>query len=57
MSAVRRSYEEMCAAGQPASAALDTALAVFHWHHPEVEREAAVLMVRGWVERPEGLRH
>ncbi len=50
ISAVRRSYSEMCAAGQPETVAFETALAVFNWHHPEVQPASASALVRGWVE-------
>lgn len=48
--AVRRSYSEMCSSGAPEAAALDAALAVFRWHHPEVMADSAVTLVRGWVQ-------
>lgn len=48
--AVRRSYAEMCSSGASEAAALDAALAVLRWHHPEVVAESAVTLVRGWVQ-------
>ena len=55
--AVRRSYTEMCSAGQPETAAFETALAVFKWHHPEVGADSARTLVRGWVVEPNSNLH
>lgn len=49
ISAVRRAYAGMLTAEQPESVAFDAALAVFKWHHPEVTKQAAATLVRGWV--------
>ena len=54
---MRRSYAEMCAAGQPETAAFETALAVFKYHHPEVAPDNARTLVRGWVVEPNGNLH
>ncbi len=47
--AVRRAYREMRGKGEPEPFALNAALAVFRWHHPEVERAAARGTVSLWI--------
>jgi len=47
--AVIRAFRELSARGQPDSFAFDAALAVFHWHHPEVSDEAAGTIVASWL--------
>ncbi len=57
ISAVQRSYREMCASGAPETVAFEASLTVFKWHHPEVVEANAETLVRGWVYLPERLAH
>jgi hypothetical protein len=47
--AVRRAYREMRGKGEPETAALSAALAVFGWYHPEVANPRAQDTVTLWV--------
>jgi hypothetical protein len=47
--AVRRAYDGIKASGQPERYALEAALTVFRWHHPEVPHEEAERTVSEWV--------
>jgi len=55
LSAVRRAYRELCERGQPDRFAFEAALAVYQWHHPEVETARAHDIVLAWVS--DGVRH
>lgn len=46
---VERAYREMVDCGQPAGHALDAALVVLRWHHPEVPAPEASEIVQRWV--------
>ncbi len=53
--AVRRSYREMREKGESEPHAMNVALTVFRWHHPEVEARHAKDTVSLWVH--EGTMH
>lgn len=53
--AVRRAYRELRDKGQPDRFALEAALAVYLWHHPEARPEGATLVVETWIS--DGPRH
>jgi hypothetical protein len=53
--AVIRAYTAFVALGEPRSHALEAAVVVYRWHHPEVPFARAVQTVLGWV--PRGLVH
>ena len=53
--AVRRAYRELCARGEPDRFAFEAALAVYHWHHPEVAAARAHDIVSTWLSN--GVRH
>lgn len=57
ISAVQRSYREMCASGAPETVAFEAALTVFKWHHPEVAAASAATLVRGWVHPSQSIYH
>lgn len=46
---VERAYRELVDHGQPAEHALDAALVVLRWHHPEVPPPEASEIVQRWV--------
>lgn len=54
-SAVVRAYREMQKKGEPNQFALDAALAVFSWYHPDVHPARAQEIVACWVH--EGAVH
>jgi hypothetical protein len=47
--AVERAYRELVGRGEPPDHALDAALTVLRWHHPEVAAPDAVAIVGRWV--------
>lgn len=53
--AVRRAYRELLNRGEPDRFAFEAALAVYHWHHPEVAPERALDIVFTWLW--DGVRH
>jgi hypothetical protein len=46
---VERAYRELLEHGQPTAHALDAALVVMRWHHPEVPSPEAAEIVARWV--------
>lgn len=46
---VERTYRELVDHGQPRAHALDAALVVLRWHHPEVPAPEANEIVARWV--------
>lgn len=48
--AVLRAYSSMAQSGAPLRHALDVAVRVYRFHHPEVEAEIAQLRVEMWVQ-------
>lgn len=46
---VERAYRELVGRGQPMSHALEAALVVLRWHHPEVPSPEAAEIVARWV--------
>lgn len=46
---VERTYRELLEKGQPPAHALDAALVVLRWHHPEVPSAEAAALVNRWV--------
>ncbi len=47
--AVKRAYKEMQSQDVPDLFALDAALSVFHWYHPNVATSEAEQIVSHWV--------
>ncbi|HRQ83414.1 MAG TPA: hypothetical protein PKZ97_20040 [Azospirillaceae bacterium] len=46
---VERAYRELVDHGQPADHAIDAAMVVLRWHHPEVPPPEAAEIVQRWV--------
>jgi hypothetical protein len=55
MPAVVRAYREMRGKGQPDRFALEAAVTVYLWHHPQVPSAEAQQIVSFWVA--DGVRH
>jgi hypothetical protein len=55
MPAVVRAYREMRGKGQPDRFALEAAIIVYLWHHPQVPCAEARQIVSFWVA--DGVRH
>ncbi|HYD31269.1 MAG TPA: hypothetical protein VEB64_10505 [Azospirillaceae bacterium] len=47
--AVRRCYDGLCRCGQPERYALEAAVIVYRWHHPETPVSLAENIVAQWV--------
>lgn len=47
--AVKKTYEGLLNAGQPATVALEAAKIVYHHHHPEDSKDLAGLTVERWI--------
>ncbi len=53
--AVQRCYAGLCGCGQPERYALEAAVTVYRYHHPESSAHQAEAIVSHWVAGP--LRH
>ncbi len=49
--AVERCYHSLCRHGQPRRHALEAAIEVYRWHHPEMPAARAEEIVDLWVSR------
>lgn len=47
--AVKRCYDGLCRSGQPERYALEAAVTVYRWHHPETPLSQAENIVALWV--------
>lgn len=53
--AVERCYSGLCRCGQPERYALEAAVTVFRYHHPETSPDQAETIVSHWLAGP--VRH
>ncbi|PWC56561.1 hypothetical protein TSH7_27930 [Azospirillum sp. TSH7] len=53
--AVQRCYSGLCRCGQPERYALEAAVTVYRYHHPEIPPAQAETIVSHWVAGP--VRH
>lgn len=53
--AVERCYLGLCRCGQPERYALEAAVTVYRYHHPDTTAHQAETIVSGWLSGP--MRH